>query len=176
MTARRCWDGGSEITAESGIEGKRGVRGGENCIRSNHICERHRALRNQLNEEKLAEGGSSDWRVERVKEGEKENGEFEERGLRGIPRAHCSVKWMKRGKTKRQTAKDGTCNNQGISGYTCIFFLQSVPSFLLIYFVAWDFISSSSITVLFSLFFFYKEFIKRRFDKKCKTFNNENAI
>lgn len=29
------------------------MRGGKNCIRSNHIRERHRALRNQLNGEKL---------------------------------------------------------------------------------------------------------------------------
>lgn len=122
MTARRCWNGGGEITAESGIERKRGVRGGKNCIHSNHICERHRALRNQLNEEKLAEGDSSSRRMERVKEREKENGYFEKRGLGGIPRAHCSVKWMKRGKTKRQTAKDGTCSNQGISNYTYIYF------------------------------------------------------
>lgn len=149
MTARRCWDGGGEITAESGIERKRGVRGGKNCIHSNHICERHRALRNQLNEENLAEGDSSSRRMERVKEREKENGYFEKRGLGGIPRAHCSVKWMKRGKTKRQTAKDRTCSNQGISNYTYIFFLQLIPSFLLIYFVAWDLISFPAITVFF---------------------------
>lgn len=30
------------------------MRGGKNCIHSNHIRERHRVLRNQLNGEKLA--------------------------------------------------------------------------------------------------------------------------
>lgn len=45
--------GSGEITTESGIERERRVRGGKNCIRSNHIRERHRVLRNQLNGEKL---------------------------------------------------------------------------------------------------------------------------
>lgn len=64
----------------------------ENCIRSNHIRERHRALRNQLNGEKLVV-----WReiaeprmVEGVKEREKAMGLGAD-----------SVKWMKRGKTKK---------------------------------------------------------------------------
>lgn len=63
----------------------------KNCIRSNHICERHRALRNQLNEEKLAEGDSADRRMERVKEREKENdGGFEAKEL-GEYREHTAL-------------------------------------------------------------------------------------
>lgn len=46
-------DGSGEITTESRVEQEREVRGGKNCIRSNYIRERHRALRNQLNGEKL---------------------------------------------------------------------------------------------------------------------------
>lgn len=46
-------DGSGEITTESEVERERRVRGGKNCIRSNHIRERHRALRNQLNGEQL---------------------------------------------------------------------------------------------------------------------------
>lgn len=66
-----------------------------------------------------------------------------------------SVKWMKRGKTKRQTAKDGTCSNQGISRYTYIFSFQLIPFFLLIYFVAHDPISSF---VIYN--YLYSSFIK----------------
>lgn len=50
-----------------------------------------------------------------------------------------SVKWMKRGKTKRQTAKDGIRSNQGISRYIHVYILFPLPPptrFLLIYFVA----------------------------------------
>lgn len=89
-------DGSGEFTIESR---EREVRGGRNCIRSNHIRERHRALRNQLNGEKLVvwrEIADPRW----VKEREKAK-----IGLGGSPTAD-SVKWMKRGKTKRQTAKD----------------------------------------------------------------------
>lgn len=46
-------DGSGEITTASRVEQEREVRGGKNCIRSNYIRERHRALRNQLNGEKL---------------------------------------------------------------------------------------------------------------------------
>lgn len=94
--------------------------------------------------------------MERVKEREKENGEFEERGLRGIPRAHCSVKWMKRGKTKRQTAKDGTCNNQGISGYTCKFFLLSVSFFSFSSILSPEILFLPLHCLIFSSFFFIK--------------------
>lgn len=115
-------DGSSEITIENPGSGRgsEGMRGGKNCIHSNHIRERHRALRNQLNGEKLVVRReiAGRRRMEGVKEREKAM------RLRGPPRADCSVKWMKRGKTKRQTAKDGTCSNQGISRYTCIFFFQ----------------------------------------------------
>lgn len=59
-------DGSGEITIESRNERERGVRSGKNCIHSNRIRERHRALRNQLNGEKLVvwreiteEGGRS---------------------------------------------------------------------------------------------------------------------
>lgn len=54
MTADSDRKGGSgKIMMESGLEREQGVRGGKNCIRSNHIRERYRALRNQLNGEKL---------------------------------------------------------------------------------------------------------------------------
>lgn len=54
-----CWLIGKGSDVDSGGERprvreprvgwERGVRGGKNCIRSNHIRERHRVLRNQLN-------------------------------------------------------------------------------------------------------------------------------
>lgn len=91
------------------------MRGEKNCIRSNHIRERHRVLRNQLNGEELASWreaalGRSGWKGLK-KERERERGGEAGEGRR----ADCSVKWMERGKTNRQTAKDGTCSNQGIS-------------------------------------------------------------
>lgn len=66
-------DGSGEITTESEVEWERRVRGGKNCIRSNHIRERHRALRNQLNGEELvvqreiAEPKWVEWVKERAK-------------------------------------------------------------------------------------------------------------
>lgn len=52
------------------------MRGGKNCIRSNHIHERHRVLRNQLNGEKLVVWReiAEPKRVEGVKEREKAMG------------------------------------------------------------------------------------------------------
>lgn len=144
-------NGSGEITAESRIERERGVRGGENCIRSNHIRERHRALRNQLNREKLV--------VRREIAGQKRIAGVKERERmmwgREDYRADCSVKWMKRGKTKRQTAKDGTCSNQGISRYTYIFFFQFI-SFFLVYFVAHNSIPSSIVIATTYILFFVK--------------------
>lgn len=81
-------------------------------------------------------------------------------------RADCSVKWMKRGKTKRQRAKDGTCSNQGISRYTYIFFFQFIPFFLLIYFVAYDSIPSFDLVVIIYILFLWKIHQEGRFDKK----------
>lgn len=85
-------------------------------------------------------------------------------------RADCSVKWMKRGKTKRQRAKDGTCSNQGISRYTYIFFFQFIPFFLLIYFVAYDSIPSFDLVVIIYILLLWKIHQGGRFDnkKKCK--------
>lgn len=103
----------------------REVRGlGKNCIRSNHIRERHRVLRNQLNGEKLVKEGDSrleEWKGLKEKERERERKGGGDEGHR----ADCSVKWMERGKTKRQTVKDGTCSNQGISADTHIYFLSN---------------------------------------------------
>lgn len=51
---------------------------GKNCIRSNHIRERHRVLRNQLNGEKLVKEGDSrlkEWKGLKEREKEKERGE-----------------------------------------------------------------------------------------------------
>lgn len=63
-----------ETTRKSRVGWQREGRGGKNCIRSNHIRERHRVLRNQLNGERLAvEGDSSGRRMEGVKEREKES-------------------------------------------------------------------------------------------------------
>lgn len=68
-------DGDSETTRKSEVGEEREVRGGKNCIRSNHVRERHRVLRNQLNGERLAvEGDSSGRRMEGVKEREKKSG------------------------------------------------------------------------------------------------------
>lgn len=81
-------DGSGEITTESRVERERGVRGGKNCIRSNHIHERHRALRNQLNGEKLVvrRAIARPKRMEGVKEREKAM------GLGGSPsRLLCQV-------------------------------------------------------------------------------------
>lgn len=81
-------DGGSgEITIESRLEQERGVMEGKNCIHSNHIRERHRALRNQLNGEKLVVWReiAGPKRVEGVKEGEKAM------GLGGPPSRLCQV-------------------------------------------------------------------------------------
>lgn len=71
----------------------REVRGlGKNCIRSNHIRERHRVLRNQLNGEKLVKEGDSrleEWKglKERERERERRGG-----GERGPPsRLLCQV-------------------------------------------------------------------------------------
>jgi len=79
---------------------------GEAASVSNHVRERHRILRNQLNGESLAPEGdgrrAGGWKG--LKKEAKGWGQ----------RADCSVKWMKRGKTKIPT-KDGTCSNQGIS-------------------------------------------------------------
>lgn len=105
-------NGSGKITTESRTGERRRVRGGKNCIRSNHIRERHRVLRNQLNGEKLVVWRkiAGPKRVEGVKKREK-----------GV------------GKTTEQTAlssgwsgekKDGTCSNQGISRYTYIFSFQ----------------------------------------------------
>lgn len=56
-------------------------------------------------------------------EGEKVEGRVEGRPL--------SVKWMKRGKRKRQTAKDGICSNQGICRYIYIYiYIHTLFSFL----------------------------------------------
>lgn len=80
-------DGSGEITTESRVEQEREVRGGKNCIRSNHIRERHRALRNQLNGEKLVVWReiAGPKRVEGVKE--RENA----MGLGGPPSRLCQV-------------------------------------------------------------------------------------
>lgn len=81
-------DGGSgEITIESRVEQERGVMEGKNCIHSNYIRERHRALRNQLNGEKLVVWReiAGPKRVEGVKEGEKAM------GLGGPPSRLCQV-------------------------------------------------------------------------------------
>lgn len=59
----------------------RQVRGlGKNCIRSNHIRERHRVLRNQLNGEKLVKEGDS--RLEEWKGLKERKRKREERGGR----------------------------------------------------------------------------------------------
>lgn len=56
----------------------REVRGlGKNCIRSNHIRERHRVLRNQLNGEKLVKEGDSrleEWKGLKERERERREG------------------------------------------------------------------------------------------------------
>jgi len=90
-------------------------------------------------------------------------------------RAHCSVKWMKRGKTKIPT-KDGTCSNQGISLgihaqvyiYVSLparsFLSPSVPFSLL----PFSFISSLAISSrsFFALFLFFHRESSSRFDGK----------
>lgn len=83
-----------------------------------------------------------------------------------------SVKWMKRGKTKRQTAKDGIRSNQGISRYMYIYihallfsltnslrFSSSISSLAILSLP----LSSCFLSLFLSSFLLIEEFIKRRF-------------
>lgn len=77
-------DNGRKVGGETGgrvwFRGRdeRGMRGGKNCIRSNHIRERHRVLRNQLNGEEFCRGGRLLRAVGIEERGEREEG-IEER-------------------------------------------------------------------------------------------------